>query len=138
MLIDAHIHPCLGIRTMSKPMLENFEEYWSEHSMILSFAVILDPRFKIRFLEKLYGILYCDDEAPRRIRNIHKEFVDLFNVYSNATPGCSSSSSSSSSFVQSSTNQNSSWSSLRPQRPFTLSSVFQVHRIYEALHTSAA
>ncbi|CAO2836244.1 unnamed protein product [Amaranthus hypochondriacus] len=104
MLTDSHIHPCLGIRTMSKPMLEKYEEYWSEHSMILSFAVILDPRFKIRFLEILYGILYCDD---------------LFNVYSNSTPSCSSSS-----LIQSSTNQNSSWSS-RPQRPFTLSNVFQ-------------
>ncbi|XWS13096.1 hypothetical protein CRYUN_Cryun36dG0008300 [Craigia yunnanensis] len=44
---------------MVKEMHSKFNQYWSEYNLILSCAAILDPRYKIKFVEycftKLYG-----------------------------------------------------------------------------------
>jgi hypothetical protein len=48
------------MRRMAEQMLVKFEKYWSEFSVILVIAVIMDPRYKLRFVEfcyqKLYGV----------------------------------------------------------------------------------
>ncbi|KAE8667737.1 hypothetical protein F3Y22_tig00112383pilonHSYRG00541 [Hibiscus syriacus] len=51
---------------MARPMLELFEKYWSDHSMILSFDVLLDPRYKLQLLKELYNVLYVEDEVQMR------------------------------------------------------------------------
>jgi hypothetical protein len=49
------------IRTMARPMLEKFNKYWHMSQTIFAFAVVLDPRYKmkgIRFTyERMYGKL---------------------------------------------------------------------------------
>jgi len=41
------------LRSMATKMREKFKDYWDNYSMILSFVVILDPRYKFQF------IMYC-------------------------------------------------------------------------------
>ncbi|XP_021290108.1 zinc finger BED domain-containing protein RICESLEEPER 2-like [Herrania umbratica] len=43
---------------MVKEMQSKFNQYWSEYNLILSCAAILDPRYKIKFVEYCYTKLY--------------------------------------------------------------------------------
>lgn len=40
---------------MCRKILEKFDKYWMEYSVLLAFGVALDPRFKFKILEKLYA-----------------------------------------------------------------------------------
>ncbi|KAK8559040.1 hypothetical protein V6N12_042328 [Hibiscus sabdariffa] len=68
LLCDAHTDPCEGISSMAGQMLELYEKYWSDHSTIMSFAVLLDPRYKLQLLKELYNVLYVEDEVERRFK----------------------------------------------------------------------
>jgi len=46
---------------MAKSMKTKFDKYWRCYSVILSFAVILDPRYKLQFVEYCYVKLFGDD-----------------------------------------------------------------------------
>ena len=39
------------ISCMAKEMKNKFDEYWECYSIVLSFAIILDPRYKLQFVE---------------------------------------------------------------------------------------
>ena len=42
------------VRRMAEQMLVKFEKYWSEFNVVLAIAVILDPRFKLQFVDFCY------------------------------------------------------------------------------------
>jgi hypothetical protein len=44
---------------MARRMKMKFEKYWDCYSVILSFAVILDPRYKLQFVEYGYVKTLC-------------------------------------------------------------------------------
>lgn len=78
-------------------MYGKFDKYWSDYSVILSLAVILDPRYKIQFVEFCYTKLY----GPGSIEGmrIREKLFSLFNLYTinvPPRPHCSSSNNSSS------------------------------------------
>ncbi|KAH9616707.1 hypothetical protein KSS87_014111 [Heliosperma pusillum] len=70
-----------NIRTMATSMYDKFEKYWHEFSPILSFAVILDPRYKYDFvlyaLKKLHGELTGTNKA----NVIYVQFLELYKNY---------------------------------------------------------
>ncbi|KAK8504013.1 hypothetical protein V6N12_033230 [Hibiscus sabdariffa] len=66
LLCDAHNDPYEGISAMAGPLLELYEKYWSDHSTILSFVVLLNPRYKLQLLKELYSVLYVEDEVEMR------------------------------------------------------------------------
>ncbi|KAK9222871.1 hypothetical protein WN944_011311 [Citrus x changshan-huyou] len=45
-------------KTMTQKMIEKFEKYWSDFCTILAIAVILDPRYKMAFIEFAYSKAY--------------------------------------------------------------------------------
>ncbi|KAL8506688.1 hypothetical protein ACS0TY_017547 [Phlomoides rotata] len=49
------------IRNMTKKMLEKFEKYWLNFSLILTIADVFDPRYKLQFVEFSYKKLYGAD-----------------------------------------------------------------------------
>ncbi|KAL2936733.1 Zinc finger BED domain-containing protein RICESLEEPER 3 [Bienertia sinuspersici] len=63
---------------MAAPMCEVFGKYWSEHSMVLSFAFILDLHFKMTYLTDLYSMLYVPTAVEQKIRKVH---VGLYECY---------------------------------------------------------
>ena len=45
-------------RAMAKEMKEKCDKYWEYYNPVLSFAVILDPRYKLQCVECCYSKLY--------------------------------------------------------------------------------
>lgn len=79
------------LRNMATPMLKKFSKYWSSYSTILAIAVILDPRYKMKFVEFAYNKLYGYDSTE--LITIKSELYSLFDFYMS---GCVTSSSTSS------------------------------------------
>jgi Domain of unknown function (DUF4413) len=50
------------IQRMAKKMEEKFNKYWEDYSSILSFAVVLDPRYKLKVVKFCYQKLGCGYE----------------------------------------------------------------------------
>ena len=46
------------MKTMAQKMIEKFEKYWSDFCTILAIEVILDPRYKMLFIEFAYNKAY--------------------------------------------------------------------------------
>ena len=46
------------MRKMADQMLVKFEKYWIEFSVVLAIAVVLDPRYKLLFIDWCYQKLY--------------------------------------------------------------------------------
>lgn len=67
-------------KNMTSSMFEKFEKYWSEFSLILAIAVILDPRYKIQFVEWSYNKLYGHDSRVKKVRDalfsLHSEYTN--------------------------------------------------------------
>ncbi|KAK6929112.1 Zinc finger, BED-type [Dillenia turbinata] len=79
---------------MIKEMHEKFNRYWSDHSLILSCAAILDPRFKVRFVEYCHFKLYgegAQEIVKNVLHTIHK-FLDEYKKESLPMPQAGTSS----------------------------------------------
>lgn len=105
LLVLAHKHSVFSIRTMCEEMMVKFEKYWTDHSVILSVAVVLDPRYKLRFVRSLYNLLYVPSDVEEKVQIVYDAFVELYTFYSTssdsasfASTHCGSSSSSSTQF----------------------------------------
>lgn len=77
------------IHSMAAFMNEKFKNYWECYSVILSLAFILDPRYKLRYLQ------FCFEKldpltAEEKVRNLKKKLEALFEIYLRAQPLASS------------------------------------------------
>ncbi|KAK9987421.1 hypothetical protein SO802_032372 [Lithocarpus litseifolius] len=72
------------IRAMAKEMKEKFDKYWEYYSPVLSFAVILDPRYKLQCVEFCYSKLY-KQEAISMAANLRDTLYGIFEEYKNST-----------------------------------------------------
>ncbi|KAJ9542242.1 hypothetical protein OSB04_028748 [Centaurea solstitialis] len=68
------------IRNMTSSMLLKFNKYWSVIHEVMSVAIVLDPRYKLKlinyFFPKIYG-----DEAKSEVMRIRNLCVELFEDY---------------------------------------------------------
>eukprot|EP00256_Glycine_max_P070816 XP_025985411.1 zinc finger BED domain-containing protein DAYSLEEPER-like [Glycine max] len=67
-------------QNMTVLMMEKFGKYWSDYNVILSIAMILDPRMKLEALRFYYSKLdasTCDE----KINNIKENMYKLFDEY---------------------------------------------------------
>lgn len=53
-LLDTIKGPHTFLSPMVKEMQEKFNKYWAEYSLVLSCAAILDPRYKLNYVEYCY------------------------------------------------------------------------------------
>ncbi|PIA44017.1 hypothetical protein AQUCO_01800228v1 [Aquilegia coerulea] len=82
---------------MAEKMYEKFKKYWSVCSLILAVAVVLDPRFKMRFVQYYFNLIYGLHEAEIYINKVQILLEDLYSEYdskSNLNSGTSHSPSS--------------------------------------------
>ena len=69
---------------MAKEMKEKFDKYWEHFSPVLSFAVILDPRYKLQCVKFCYSKLY-KQEAISMAVNLCDTLYDIFEENKNST-----------------------------------------------------
>ncbi|KAM5562149.1 zinc finger BED domain-containing protein DAYSLEEPER-like [Rosa sericea] len=67
------------MRRMGMEMNLKFEKYWSDYSLILGIAVVMDPRFKMQFVEWTYDKLYGPDSSQLDVFN--DTLSSLFDAY---------------------------------------------------------
>jgi hypothetical protein len=58
-----------------------FDRYWSDYSIILSCAAVLDPRYKMDIVRFCYTKLYAPEDAERRIHEVRTTLQSLFEEY---------------------------------------------------------
>ncbi|KAL6511262.1 hypothetical protein OROHE_020486 [Orobanche hederae] len=77
------------IKKMALKMLPKFEKYWSDFSLILTIAVVFDPRYKLQFVDFFYNKLYGSNSCQFLL--VKDKLFSLFGVYCknhNDTFGC--------------------------------------------------
>ena len=72
------------ISDMTKSTKEKFDKYWGCYSIVLSFAVILDPRYKLQFVEFSYRRLYGTN-GTKMVMDLRNKLYSLFEGYLRAT-----------------------------------------------------
>ena len=70
------------LKKMAELMLPKFEKYWSDFSMILTIAVVFDPRYKLQFVDFFYKKLYGPDS--RQFSLVKEKLFALFEDYCNS------------------------------------------------------
>ncbi|TYG94373.1 hypothetical protein ES288_A11G184100v1 [Gossypium darwinii] len=75
---------------MVKQMQEKFNKYWAEYSLILSCAVILDPRYKLNYVQYCFTTIY-DIHASDFVETILSNLRLLFDEYVKKSKSTSSS-----------------------------------------------
>ncbi|KAI3495970.1 hypothetical protein L1887_38318 [Cichorium endivia] len=68
------------ISGLTKPMQENFNNYWKNCCLILAIAVVMDPRFKMKLVEFSFTKIYGDD-AQNYINIVDEGIHQLFLEY---------------------------------------------------------
>ncbi|XP_042973044.1 zinc finger BED domain-containing protein RICESLEEPER 2-like [Carya illinoinensis] len=76
------------MKRISCQMLTKFEKYWFEFNVLLAIAVILDPRYKLHFVDFSYTKLYGD--CSIEFMSVRTKMAYLFMEYaSSSVPTCS-------------------------------------------------
>ncbi|KAG8377764.1 hypothetical protein BUALT_Bualt08G0067300 [Buddleja alternifolia] len=75
----------LEISTMAREMKPKFDKYWESYSTVLTFAVILDPRYKIQLIEFCYRKL-DPLTVNEKTCHIREQLQLLFEEYLHASP----------------------------------------------------
>ncbi|KAF7820895.1 zinc finger BED domain-containing protein RICESLEEPER 2-like [Senna tora] len=81
----------LVIQDMATRMKEKFDKYWSDYSVILAIAIVLDPRMKFDALKFCYSKLHPIN-WEQKLENIKTKLYTLFAQYETRDDGASSSS----------------------------------------------
>ncbi|XBI24530.1 hypothetical protein VPH35_049617 [Triticum aestivum] len=74
---------------MVKDMTAKFDKYWSEYSLVLACAAVLDPRYKLNLVsfcfKKIYGDVGASQYTDRVVALLHR----LFAQYEKSPSSCS-------------------------------------------------
>ncbi|KAG8490887.1 hypothetical protein CXB51_014711 [Gossypium anomalum] len=94
-LLDTVKGPYSFLTPMVKQMQEKFNKYWAEYSLILSCAAILDPRYKLNYVQycftTIYGIHASDfvETILSNLRLLFDEYVKKSKSTSSSLAGSS-------------------------------------------------
>ncbi|KAG6493999.1 hypothetical protein ZIOFF_049012 [Zingiber officinale] len=84
------------ISYMCKRLMEKFDKYWTQYSMVLAFGAILDPRIKLSMLEFFYSKVETDSpKCQEKMDLVKTKLYKFFDQYSNTNKTSSSQSQSS-------------------------------------------
>ncbi|KAF7835614.1 zinc finger BED domain-containing protein RICESLEEPER 2-like [Senna tora] len=65
---------------MATNMKVKFDKYWENYCMVLSFAIILDPRYKLQLVEYCFQKIYGSNGESKVLEVRHKLYL-LYNEY---------------------------------------------------------
>ncbi|XP_062003222.1 zinc finger BED domain-containing protein RICESLEEPER 2-like [Rosa rugosa] len=80
-LNDASVDDCDYMREMSLKMSAKFDKYWGDCNLLIAIAVVLDPRYKMKFIEFCFPKIYLGYEAERHIKVVRESLYQLFEEY---------------------------------------------------------
>ncbi|CAN1750162.1 Zinc finger BED domain-containing protein DAYSLEEPER [Linum perenne] len=66
---------------MAIKMQQKFDKYWGDSNLVLAFAVVLDPRNKMRVIEVVFPDLYSEDTYLRHVHLVREKLYKLFEEY---------------------------------------------------------
>ncbi|XP_042433857.1 zinc finger BED domain-containing protein RICESLEEPER 2-like [Zingiber officinale] len=67
------------MRSMANRMFHKFDKYWKDYNILFAIAVIVDPRFKMQFVEFCYNKLY--GHGSNELSLVRSKLVSLFEEY---------------------------------------------------------
>jgi len=60
----------LNLKKMGTAMMEKFNKYWEEKNNVMVVATILDPRYKMRYIEWCFGRIFDVDQSGFEIQEV--------------------------------------------------------------------
>ncbi|KAM0855456.1 hypothetical protein ACQ4PT_049764 [Festuca glaucescens] len=78
----AHRNPTY--KAMGEAMMEKFNKYWEEKNNVMVLATILDPRYKMFYIDWAFKELYDEDTAMDEVADVHVELEELFDKFDTA------------------------------------------------------
>ena len=81
------------LRKMANYMKNKFEKYWGNFdnmNRLLYVGLVLDPRYKLRYLEYCFGTLYENQKATDMAERVKVVLVNFYDVYTKNQVGSSS------------------------------------------------
>ena len=69
------------IRDMASNMFNKFQKYWKDVSDVMTIAVMLDPRYKMKIIKFYFPQIYGYDELDAQLERIKNMFYDLLKEY---------------------------------------------------------
>ncbi|XP_077246039.1 zinc finger BED domain-containing protein RICESLEEPER 2-like [Tasmannia lanceolata] len=83
-LLGMAIHEDVSINQMTTKMQSKFDKYWRECNVMLAIAVVLDPRYKLKYLSFMYHLIYATDEAESQVSLVKYEAFKIYDEYVSA------------------------------------------------------
>jgi hypothetical protein len=78
----AHRNPTYN--AMGEAMMEKFNKYWEEKNNVMVLATILDPRYKMFYIDWAFKELYDLNTALDEIADVRVELEELFDKFDTA------------------------------------------------------
>ncbi|KAL2925940.1 Zinc finger BED domain-containing protein DAYSLEEPER, partial [Bienertia sinuspersici] len=72
---------CIVVETANGPHLFLVDMYSSDYSKLLYCACVLDPRFKLKFVEYCYTVLYGEIIAKEKVEKVGENFCNFLKEY---------------------------------------------------------
>jgi hypothetical protein len=69
------------LKKMGAAMLDKFNKYWEEKNNVMVIATILDPRFKMRYIEFYFKMLYDSSQCQHEVADIKNELEELYKKH---------------------------------------------------------
>ncbi|XP_026429073.1 zinc finger BED domain-containing protein RICESLEEPER 2-like [Papaver somniferum] len=66
---------------LSSRQKEKFNVYWSESNLIMSIGVVLDPRYKAKWVRYTYKRIFGDDGSAELHEKFRTDLTKVFNAY---------------------------------------------------------
>jgi hypothetical protein len=79
--------PDIFINDMAQRMKEKFDKYWDSYSVVLACAVVLDPRYKLDFVDYIFKKIESNDlTAKTKLQHVRTQLYQLFSEYEHQKP----------------------------------------------------
>ncbi|KAL5708303.1 hypothetical protein ACHQM5_019112 [Ranunculus cassubicifolius] len=72
---------CDKIRSLASKMLAKFDDYWGECHLIAGIAVVLDPRYKLKFLDHVLEKIHGEEQKKLYLKPARDACVELMKEY---------------------------------------------------------
>ncbi len=73
-----------NLKLMAMKMKEKFDKYWGnvdKMNMLLFVAMVLDPRYKLKYMKAMFSQVYVKDEAEKLVAKVKDTLNLLVNFY---------------------------------------------------------